>query len=179
MLKILTVFHLMMVIVVISLKRHGQCSACTCNNYVFLLQVWNYMFDYEFELSFSLNFPKFRSLSALVCLLLGKIFSQVCYSVRYVCMFVCLIVCLFVCSHATGHIFHSIDLKLWGYTCIRKFSGGIVFRQNRIQDGGCGGHFVSEKLLKNSQKLHFSIKSIQNLYLSYPMYSTWNCEVSF
>ena len=84
----------------------------------------------------------------------------------------------FVCSHATGHIFHSIDLKLWGYTCTRKSSGGIVFRQNRIQDGGCGGHFVSEKLLKNSQKLQFSIKSIQNLDLSYEMYLTPNCRVS-
>ena len=122
-----------------------------------------------------LHFPKVRSLerSRLFVTWENK-FSQVCYSVLWVRLFVC----LFVCSHDTGRISRPIDLKLSHNMTIRYRSKPIVFRQNHIQDGGRGGHFVSKNILKNSQKLHFSTGSAQNLNLhrQLPCLSTY--EVS-
>ena len=57
-------------------------------------------------------------------------------------------------------IHHSINrhqiLKQYCYNDLSYIP--VNFAQNGIQDGGCGGHFVFENLIKTSTKLHRSTK---------------------
>ena len=63
-----------------------------------------------------------------------------------------LFVCLFTCSQNSGHIFHSIDLKIWHDASNRLSSEPIVFGHNPMQDGGCGGHVHHFSFTGSSRK---------------------------
>ena len=78
-------------------------------------------------------------------------------------------VCLFVCSHDTARISQPIFMKFAVLTSNFCLTKPIDFGQDQIQNGGSGGHFVFQKICKNtffigtSSKFGFTISNVSSI----------------